>query len=67
MQNGPHALVHDAFIANYAPSGPLPELAISLTIQPRGPAPRSPPHQSEVDMWFNEVVLGLQRGGRVEE
>jgi hypothetical protein len=54
--DGPHAPMYETFITHYAPSCPLPELAVSLSVQPSGPKPQSP---RDMDRWFNETVIRL--------
>lgn len=58
---GPHTPVYETFVTHYMPSGPLPELAMSLNVQPSGPAPRSPLMGAQAaEVWFNEVVIGME-------
>jgi hypothetical protein len=68
--NGPHAPLYDTFIAQYAPFGPQPELAMSLSAQPIGPALMSPRSDGarlrlvadagDVNGWFGEFVFRLE-------
>ena len=68
--NGPHAPIYDTFITHYAPSGPLPELAMSLSAQPIGPALLSPRSDGarlrlvadveDANGWFGEFAFRLE-------
>ena len=74
--NGPHTPLFDTFIAQYAPSGPLPELAVSLSAQPIGPAFLSPRSDGarlrlvadaeDVNGWFGEFVFRLEAFRAIE-
>lgn len=70
LNMGPYHPIIDTFIAQYAPSGPLPELSMSLSAQPIGPALLSPRSDGarlrlvadadDVNGWFGEFSFRLE-------
>jgi hypothetical protein len=64
--NGPYAPIYETFAGQYAPTGPMPELAMSLSLQPRGPAPQSPRTTGalrgvqDAETWYAEALFDMQ-------